>query len=324
MEAKREQALVGLFVLVAGGLLVITLVLLSGAFTTGDTTFHTYFKNAGGLQPGSEVRYAGGPPIGRVSKVQVDAQDATRMKVDFAVHPNIPVKTDSTVLITSNSPLGENFLGIIPGTNAAPRAPAGYTLKSKEFVSFADLADKINALAPAANELLVNLNDRVVELKETLNRVNDLLNDRNRENIAESLANVRGMLQEDRPLVHSTLDHVNTASAKLGPLIDDFKKTSAQANETLNHIDSMIKENRPDVRSAVKNLRASLAKANSILSQLDNTVANNSENLDEIIDNLRRITENMTAFTETIRERPYLLIRSSEPKNHEPGKEPPK
>jgi phospholipid/cholesterol/gamma-HCH transport system substrate-binding protein len=324
MEAKREQALVGLFVLVAGGLLVITLVLLSGAFTTGDTTFHTYFKNAGGLQPGSEVRYAGGPPIGRVSKVQVDAQDATRMKVDFAVHPNIPVKTDSTVLITSNSPLGENFLGIIPGTNAASRAPAGYTLKAKEFVSFADLADKINALAPTANELLVNLNDRVVELKETLNRVNDLLNDRNRENIAESLANVRGMLQEDRPLVHSTLDHVNTASAKLGPLIDDFKKTSEQANETLNHIDSMIKENRPDVRSAVKNLRASLAKANSILSQLDNTVANNSENLDEIIDNLRRITENMTAFTETIRERPYLLIRSSEPKNHEPGKEPPK
>jgi len=56
MEAKREQALVGLFVLVAGGLLIITLVLLSGALTTGDTTFHAFFKNAGGLQPGSEVR----------------------------------------------------------------------------------------------------------------------------------------------------------------------------------------------------------------------------------------------------------------------------
>jgi phospholipid/cholesterol/gamma-HCH transport system substrate-binding protein len=324
MEAKREQALVGLFVLVAGGLLAVTLVLLSGALTTGDTTFHTFFKNAGGLQPGSEVRYAGGPPIGRVRRVQVDPTNSTRMQVDFAVHPNIPVKTDSSVIITSNSPLGENFLDILAGTIPAQRAPAGYTLQSKEPVSFSDIADKINALAPAANELIVNLNDRVVELKVTLNRVNDLLNDRNRENVAESLANVRGMLQEDRPLVHSTLEHVNTASAKLGPLIDDFKKTSEQANVTLDHIDSMIKENRPDVRSAVKNLRASLAKANSILSQLDNTVANNSENLDEIIDNLRRITENMTAFTETIREKPYLLIRSSEPKNHEPGKEPPK
>src|SRR5580700_7201523 len=183
MDSKREQALVGLFVLVVAALLITTLFILNGSFNKGDIPYHAYFKNAGGLGPGTEVRYAGGPPVGRVSKVQVDPQDATRMKVDFAVHPNIPVKTDSTALITSNSPLGENFLGIIPGTNAAPRAPAGYTLKAKEFVSFADLADKINALAPTANELLVNLNDRVVELKETLNRVNDLLNDRNRENI---------------------------------------------------------------------------------------------------------------------------------------------
>jgi phospholipid/cholesterol/gamma-HCH transport system substrate-binding protein len=324
MEAKREQALVGLFVLVAGGLLVVTLFVLSGVLTSGDTTFHAYFKNAGGLQAGSEVRYAGGPPVGRVKKVQVDPQDATRMKVDFAVHPDIPVKTDSVVEVTSNSPLGENFMGILAGTNPAPRAPAGSTIKSKEPVSFADVTEKLNDLAPTANELIVNLNARVVELKETLNRVNDLLNDRNRANVGESLANVRGMLEEDRPLVHSTLDHVNTASAKLPELIDDFHKTTAKVNETLDHVDSMIKDNRPDIREAVKNLRSSLAKADSIVGQLDNTISNNSENLDEIIDNLRRITENMNAFTETIRARPYTLIRSSQPKAHEPGEAPPK
>lgn len=323
MEAKREQALVGLFVLVAGGLLIVTLVILSGALTTGDTTFHTYFKNAGGLQPGSEVRYAGGPPVGRVAKVQVDPQDATRMKIDFAVHPNIPVKTDSLAEVTSNSPLGENFLGILPGTNPAPRAPAGSTIKSKEPVSFADVTEKLNDLVPTADELIVNLNARVVELKETMNRVNDLLNDRNRENVAESLANVRGMLQEDRPLVHSTLDHINTASAKLSPLIDDFHKATLEASQTLDRIDSMIKDNRPDIRESVKTLRASLTKADSIVSQLDNTIANNSENIDEIIDNIRRITENMNAFTETIRARPYTLIRSTEPKPHQPGQAPP-
>jgi phospholipid/cholesterol/gamma-HCH transport system substrate-binding protein len=324
MEAKREQALVGLFVLVAGGLLIVTLFVLSGVLTSGDTNFHAYFKNAGGLQAGSEVRYAGGQPIGRVKKVQVDPQDVTRMKIDFAVHPDIPIKMDSTVEITSNSPLGENFLGILAGTNAALRAPANSTLKSKEPVSFADVTAKLNDLAPTANELIVNLNARVVELKETLNRVNDLLNDRNRANVGESLANVRGMLEEDRPLVHSTLDHINTASAKLTPLIDDFHKTTLEANQTLDRIDSMIKDNRPDIRESVKKLRSSLTKADSLVSQLDNTISNNSENLDEIIDNLRRITENMNAFTETIRARPYTLIRSSEPKPHEPGKAPPR
>jgi len=56
MESKREDALVGLFVLVACGLLIVTVFLLSGTLGHGDTPYRAYFKNAGGLSPGAEVR----------------------------------------------------------------------------------------------------------------------------------------------------------------------------------------------------------------------------------------------------------------------------
>src|ERR1700677_1420187 len=135
MESKREDALVGLFVLVAAGLLVVTVVLLSGVGGGGDIPYRAYFKNAGGLSPGAEVRYAGGPAVGRVQKVASDPQDPTRMEIDFSIEPSVPVKTDSVAQITSVSPLGDNFLGIIPGTIAAPKAPRDATLKSKEFTS---------------------------------------------------------------------------------------------------------------------------------------------------------------------------------------------
>ena len=62
MEAKREQALVGLFVLVVAALLITTLFILNGSFNKGDIPYHAFFKNAGGMGPGTEVRYAGGPP----------------------------------------------------------------------------------------------------------------------------------------------------------------------------------------------------------------------------------------------------------------------
>ena len=68
MESKREQAVVGLFVLIAAGLLIVTIFILSGTFSGGLVPYHAYFKNAGGLMPGTEVRYAGGPPIGRLSR----------------------------------------------------------------------------------------------------------------------------------------------------------------------------------------------------------------------------------------------------------------
>jgi phospholipid/cholesterol/gamma-HCH transport system substrate-binding protein len=324
MESKHEQALVGLFVLVAAGVLVVTVVLLSGTFGRGNISYRAYFKNAGGLSPGSEVRYAGGPPVGRVVKVVSDPQNSTRMEVDFAVEPSIPVKTDSIAAITSVSPLGDNFLGIIPGTIAAPRAPDGAVLKSAEYTSIADVTAMISQLEPNANELLSNLNDRVVALKETMDRVNDLLDAQNRANISASLSDLHGMLNEDRPAIHTALNNVSESSAKLGPLIDDFRKTSAQANDALAHIDGTITEDRPDLHQAIANLRQSLDSAVTLTSQLDRTLDTNAENLDEIIDNLRHITENMNSFTETIKTRPYTLIRASGVKPREPGEAPPK
>jgi phospholipid/cholesterol/gamma-HCH transport system substrate-binding protein len=323
MEAKREQALVGLFVLIIVALLVTVIFILSGRLNGDDVPYRAYFKNAGGIGPGAEVRYAGGPPVGRVTKVQSDPQDPTRMEIDFAVDPKVPLKTDSTAGITSTSPLGDNFLGINPGTRDAPHAPRGSTLKSIDYTSLDDIKAMIAQMGPRANTLLDNLNDRVVALKETMDRVNDLINAQNRANVSASLANLRGMLEENRPAIHSTLDNINASSAKIGPLIDDFRKTSAQANDTLAHVDAMIGEDRPDIHQAVISLRQALASAASLTDQLDRTMSANAENLDEIIENLRHVTANLNSFTETIKTRPYTLIRSSGVKPRNPGEAPP-
>ncbi len=324
MESKREQALVGLFVLVAAGLLILTVFVLSGKLTHGDIPYRAYFKNAGGLGPGAQVRYAGGPPVGRVEKVHSDPQDPARMEIDFSMDPDVPVKTDSTATITNTSPLADNYLGIIPGTAAAPRAHRGATLKSGEYISFADLAAIISGLGPNANDLLTNLDARAVALKDTLDRVNDLLSAQNRSNISASLGNVRGMLDENRPAIRMTIANLNSATTKFTPLLDDFRKTSAQANDTLTHLDAAITEDRPDLRQAVASLRQVLASANLLTEQLNQTLSTNAENLDEVLDNLRHVSDNLNAFTETIKTRPYTLIRASGIKPRKPGEAPPK
>ena len=52
--------------IVAIVLIVVTIFLMSGRMNAGEISYRTYFKNAGGLEPGSQVRYAGGPPVGHV------------------------------------------------------------------------------------------------------------------------------------------------------------------------------------------------------------------------------------------------------------------
>jgi phospholipid/cholesterol/gamma-HCH transport system substrate-binding protein len=319
MEAKREQAMVGLFVLIAGAVLVATVFALSGAFGGAAATYRAYFPFAGGLEPGATVRYAGGPKVGRVEKLQLDPKDPSRIEITFSVRSGLPVKTDSHVKIMSLSPLGDNHLEIVPGSEKGALASTGAILASDPYVDFNALTAKVNEIAPQAQQLLKTLDDRATELKVTVNRVNDLINDRNRENLSATLADTRGMIAENRAPVRSTVQNLNSASRKLDPLLEDLRKTSAQANEALNHIDTLIGDNRADIRQAVLDLRRSLATLTDLTGRLDQTLDVNSENIDELLENLRHVSENLKQFTNTIKTRPYTLIRSSGPREHKPG-----
>jgi phospholipid/cholesterol/gamma-HCH transport system substrate-binding protein len=319
MNPKSEQALVGLFVIVATAVLVATVFALSGAFGRSTHTYHAYFPFAGGIESGSTVRYSGGPKIGRVDRVRIDPQNPSRIDVAFRVLSDLPVKTDSHVKIMSMSPLGDNHLEILPGSPKAAIAPDGSQLISDSYVDFNALTSQINDLAPHAQELIASLNDRATELKVTIDRVNDVLNTQNRANLSATIANARGMLEENRPALHSTLQHVNSVSAKLEPLLDDFRKTSAEANKAIDHIDSLIGENRADIRQAVTELRRTLTNMTDLTAHLNQTLDVNSENIDELLDNFRHVSENLREFTNTIKARPYTLIRSSNPREHKTG-----
>ena len=317
---RRQEAIVGLFVLIAAALLIITVFSLTGFFNRGDVLYRAFFKNAGGLRPGGEVRYAGGPPVGRIEDVRYDQHDTTRMEIVFRVKPDVPIKTDSIATISSNSPLSDNFLGIVPGSKVAQRAPSGSTLKSNEYVGFGDLEAELADLAPQARVLLDNLNQRIVELQTTVARVNDVLNDKNRANLRASLGTVRGVLDENRQPLHSTIAHFDDASARIAPLLDDLKKTNADAQKTINTLEGTIAENRPDLRESIVELRRVLESANNVTDQLDRTLNANGENIDDILSNFRQASQNLRQFTETLKQRPYTLLRSSLPPAHEPGK----
>jgi len=229
------------------------------------------------------------------------------------------VKTDSHVKIMSLSPLGENHLEIVPGSDKAALAATGSILPSDSYVDFNALTARINDLAPQAQQLLKTLNDRAGELKVTVDRINDLMSDQNRANLAGTLADTRGMIAENRAPVKATVQHLNSATEKLEPLLQDLRKTSAQANETLSHVDSLIGENRADVRQAVVELRKSLTTITDLTGKLDQTLDVNSENIDELLENLRHVSQNLKEFTNTIKTRPYTLIRSSTPREHKTG-----
>jgi len=318
-QSKREQAMVGLFVLVAGALLLGTVFALGEFSGRRVKTFHTYFTFAGGIEEGTPVRYSGGPEIGRVDKVGIDPQNPLRIEVTFSVIVDLPVKTDSRVKIMSTTLLSDNHLEIVPGTPQAADAAPGSQITSEPYTDINSVMAQIQTLTPQAQQLLAEINARVVELKVTVSRVNELLSAENRANISGLISDSRGMIQENRPQLKSTLSRLNDVSGQLQPVLDDLRKTAAQANKALEHIDGLVGENRPDVHQAVVDLRRSLATVTTLTGRLDQTFDVNSETIDQVLENLRGVTENLKEFTDLIKTRPDLLIRSNPPPDHKPG-----
>jgi phospholipid/cholesterol/gamma-HCH transport system substrate-binding protein len=336
MQAMRERTLVGLFVLIAGGLLFGTMLVVSGGMGTSTVSHRAYFKFAGGVQPGAPVRY-GGLTVGKVERVRVDPGNSTRIEIQLAVDRDAPLKTDSVAKISTLGPLSDNYIEVSTGTQRAELAPPGSVLPSAEAFGLPQLGDAAQALMPDVQKALATLNHNLDDLQVTIARANDLLNDRNRASIGsslnnidrlvadarpkvtESLNNLNGLLDDARPKVSTTLTNVRELTAKLAPLMDDVKTTTARANDTLAHMDSTLVENRPDIRASVIGLRDTLTKSTALLDQLNQTLDQNSANIDELLDNIRMSTENLRSLTETLKQAPASLIRGMKVTERKPG-----
>jgi phospholipid/cholesterol/gamma-HCH transport system substrate-binding protein len=336
MEAMRERTLVGLFVLIAGGLLLGTTILLSGGFGAATVSHLTYFKFAGGVQPGAPVRY-GGMTVGKVRLVQVDPGNSTRIEIALTVNRDAPLKTDSVAKISALGPLTDNYIEVSTGSLQAALAPPGSTLLSQEAFGLPQLGDAAQAMLPDIQKAVQKLNQNLDGLQVTLARANDLLNDHNRANIGssldnlqhlvaevrpkatDSLDNLNGLLTDVRPKVSTSLANIQELTAKLAPLLEDLKTTTARANDTLGHVDSTLVENRSDIRASVTGLRDTVAKSTVLLNGLNETLDQNSANIDALLDNIRMTTENLRTLTETLSRSPASLIRGIKVTDHKPG-----
>lgn len=336
MESTRERALVGLFVVIAGALLFGVVLAISGGMRPAGVAHRAYFKYAGGVQPGAPVRF-GGLLAGKVNHVGVDPANSTRIEIDFFVDRTTPVKTDSVAKITTLGPLTDNYVEITTGSERAALLAPGAEIPSTEMFGLPQVGEAIQAMIPDVQRALLKVNASLDGLQTTLARANDLLNDPNRAAIAHSLANADQLLAETRPKVNESLASLNRLLAdaqprvaaslanveelttKLSPLLDDIRKLSAEANDTLAHVDAALVENRADVRSSVTGLRDSLAKSAVLLDRLNQSLDQNSDNIDELLDNIRVSTENLKGLTETLRSRPASLIRGIRAEDRQPG-----
>jgi phospholipid/cholesterol/gamma-HCH transport system substrate-binding protein len=321
--ARNEEIKVGVVVTVAALLFLVALVFVGGVnlLRQKKVEYTTYFKFAGGLEPGSVVRF-GGFKVGTIKSASLDQGDSTRIQVVLEVDKGTPVRTNSKARISSLGFLGENYLEISAGTRDAALLPERSEIPSVEIVQLADVFNNVNAITLNATKLVNDLDDRVLALSDNANllikNLNEVVSPENKEHFSSVLANTDGMLKESRPHMEKTLANLETASGKVAPSIDNLNVTIGKANKMTDHLDGVVVENRKEIHDTLLRLQTSLAEAEQMINNLDDTLGANRGNLDETLENIRATSENLKQFTDTLKQHPYSLIRIKTEKDRLP------
>lgn len=314
MPRNHEEIKVGLVVVVVVLLFMSVLVSVGGVnlFGRKKVTYTTYFKFAGGLEPGSFVRF-GGLKVGTVQAAEIDPRDSTRIRIRLSVNAGTPIRKDSKARISTLGFLGENYVEVSPGSREASLLPPGSEIPALEIVQLADVFNNVNNVTVNANKFVNDLDEKVVMVANNANQLitnlNAVVSAENRRHFDTVLANLDAMLAESRPHLQKTLANLDTASSKLVPAIDHADATMQRASTLAGNLNTVVVENRAEIHDVLLRLRESLLVARGLMTEIDDTLEMNRENLDETLDNIRVGSQNLKEFTDTVKRRPFSLIR---------------
>jgi phospholipid/cholesterol/gamma-HCH transport system substrate-binding protein len=299
------EAKVGAFVLGCFSVLAFTLIYLINAQLGAHTVpYRTYLRYAGGLEPGASVLF-GGINVGKVTAVRPAASDPTRIEILLGVKENTPLNEKSVAKLGLLSVMSSAALSITTGSNDAKRLPSGSTIPSQEAASLDEISDKLTVVADNANGLITEVRGELHgisgDARTLLANLNSVTGQSNQRKIREVLDNVDAMLATERPKI----DH----------LTDQLNALSQHADETIQNVNGTVSEVREPVRKDLAELQDTLLETKRLLADMQVLVKANDYKIDDTIENLRTATENLDDLTESVKQRPWSMIRIKQPED---------
>lgn len=308
-----NETKVGIFVVTAIGLFVATFIYVAQiTISGGKKDYVTYLKQAGGLEAGSLVRFAG-IKVGVVSDVAPDTEDPTRIEVQFQVKDETPVNEESIAQVSALTPLGGNHLELTPGSNAADLLPPGSVVQSEEAVTINDIMAKLAITADTANGLMDQLSGDleliVDDAHAVMTNLDEMTGDANRKRIEDLLDESTALIAEQRPAFQELTTKLSATVDKVDLAIEDMRGIAKQAGETIDNVNQTVTETREPIKEDLEELRAALVEARAAITEVNALVTVNSPNIEETIENFRVTSANLEAMSDELRQRPWSLIR---------------
>lgn len=339
MSQQAHYFKIGVFVLGATALAVVGIIVLgAGKWFERSTTVETYFyESVQGLEIGAPVRLRG-VRVGRVESIQLAREEygvffdpktdsfpyrglvLVRMSVRPSVAVHLTEEDESTMMkqavqagfrfrlasqgITGVLYIESEFLDperyppiqIVwtPKTPYIPSAPSTITELGADLRSITRKLDQVDI------EKMANNLDAMITSATRL--VNDVQAEQLGAEVKQVMGELRGSVQDARRVLAGP--DLSMALKDSSAAMADFRRTAADLSFTAK-----------DMRQAMTQLPEITTRLNASLRRIDALLASKGETIDDLLENLRSVTEELTYLTKTVEHYPSQVL-FGEPPTH--------
>jgi phospholipid/cholesterol/gamma-HCH transport system substrate-binding protein len=220
--------------------IAVTLIVLGFNFLRGKTIFksgnfiYAKYHDTKGLIVSNPV-YVNGYQVGTVFEIENLNANLSDISVAIKLNNNYQIPTNSIATIQEN-PLGTNSIYISLG-NATNYLKNGDTVKTAPATSL--LGDFMNTLSPLGEQFKKTID----ELRKVLVNVNTVMDDENKANFKELIANLT-----------KTSDNLNKSMVSIEQMVDKQGGSIAQTAENINGFTKNLAENNKKINNIINNL----------------------------------------------------------------------
>jgi phospholipid/cholesterol/gamma-HCH transport system substrate-binding protein len=282
----------------------------------GQVPYRTYLRYAGGLAPGASVLF-GGIKVGQITAVRPASEDPTRIEIAFDVKSGTPINEKSTAQVGSVSIMSSPGLSITTGSNQARRLGAGEVVSSEEAVSLQEITRRVGEVAESANALMTTLGREVPNLtgeaRKFLANLNQISGPRNQKQIERILADLNTLLSREAPKIAQITDRISELAKHADSVVVSLEPVVANVDRTVTNVNNTVDAVRDPLTKNLAELERTIHEARNLVGSVQDVVRTNEGDIAETVRNLRTTSENVRALTESIKQRPWSLIRTKQP-----------
>jgi phospholipid/cholesterol/gamma-HCH transport system substrate-binding protein len=293
------EAKVGVFV-------IVSLLVLGGTVyfvrTTqnvrGQVAYTTHLSYAGGVAQGTPVLFAG-IRVGQVESVRPAPADPTRIEIALAVKAGTPVNAESVARVGSVTLMSSPVVFLSSGSNNARRLRPGEEVPSRESLGQDEIMTRLAAVADSARAVLANLTE-----------ISGAKNQRHIENV---LAQLETMLQRESPKIARITDRMTAFTGDADELVLSARPVVGKLDQAVSSVTATVDAVRDPLVADLARLQRTLESAQAVLDGAQHLIGDNQDDIQQIVRSLRSASDNARLLTETLKERPWNLIRASQP-----------